>query len=77
MRLRGCYWRKHEEHDGKLWDVTAPAAIVLEAGGVVTDLSGRTIFPFDLKGYVGAKVPFIAAGPAAHPTLLREITENP
>jgi myo-inositol-1(or 4)-monophosphatase len=63
--------------NGKLWDVTAPAAIVLEAGGVVTDLSGRAIFPFDLKGYVGAKVPFVAAGPAAHATLLREIAENP
>jgi myo-inositol-1(or 4)-monophosphatase len=60
--------------NGKLWDAAAPAAIVLEAGGVITDLQGRPVFPFDLTRYQGAKVPFLAAGPAAHPVLLREIT---
>lgn len=59
--------------NGKLWDAAAPAAIVLEAGGVITDLRGGQIFPFDLARYQGAKVPFLAAGPAAHATLLREI----
>jgi fructose-1,6-bisphosphatase/inositol monophosphatase family enzyme len=63
--------------NGKLWDVTAPAAIVLEAGGKLTDLSGGAIFPFDVRNYVGAKVPFLAAGAAAHVTLLKEIGENP
>jgi myo-inositol-1(or 4)-monophosphatase len=63
--------------NGKLWDVTAPAAIVLEAGGMLTDLTGGAIFPFDLRNYVGAKVPFLAAGRAAHGALLKEITENP
>ena len=62
---------------GKLWDVAAPAAIVLEAGGLVTTLDGRPIFPFDLRQYAGAKVPFLAAGPAAHPALLEEIRNNP
>ena len=60
--------------NGKLWDAAAPAAVVLEAGGVMTDLLGRPIFPFDLARYQGAKVPFLAAGPAAHPVLLREIS---
>jgi myo-inositol-1(or 4)-monophosphatase len=59
--------------NGKLWDVTAPAAIVLEAGGLLTDLSGNAIFPFDLKNYTGAKVPFLASGPAAHVPLLEEL----
>ena len=59
--------------NGKLWDCVAPAAIVLEAGGVVTDLSGGDIFPFDLKNYTGAKVPYLAAGPAAQGELLAEI----
>ncbi len=59
--------------NGKLWDCVAPAAIVLEAGGVVTDLNGGEIFPFDLKNYTGAKVPYLAAGPAAHAELLGEI----
>jgi fructose-1,6-bisphosphatase/inositol monophosphatase family enzyme len=63
--------------NGKLWAVAAPAALVLESGGLVTDLKGNAIFPFDAHGYDGAKVPFIAAAPAAHATLLREVRENP
>jgi myo-inositol-1(or 4)-monophosphatase len=60
--------------NGKLWDVVAPAAILLEAGGKLTDLAGKPIFPFDLKGYDGAKVPFLAAAPAAHTMLLDELS---
>src|SRR3954471_18673318 len=63
--------------NGKLWDVVAPAAIVLESGGVVTDLAGRELFPFDLTSYQGAKAPFLAAGPKAHPQLLKDILDNP
>ncbi len=63
--------------NGKLWDIAAPAAIVLEAGGLITDLSGRPVFPYDLTRYQGAKAPFLAAGPAAHAALLGEIAENP
>jgi myo-inositol-1(or 4)-monophosphatase len=62
--------------NGKLWDCVAPAAIVLEAGGTLTDLQGGPIFPFDLRRYEGAKVPFLAAGPAAHAELLREMREH-
>ena len=60
--------------NGKLWDIAAPAAIVLEAGGVMTDMSGKDIFPFSLKGYQGAKVPFLAAGPKAQKQLLQELS---
>ena len=63
--------------NGKLWDAAAPAAIVLEAGGVLTDLKGKAVFPFDLKNYWGKKVPFLAAGPAAHAQLLRDMLDNP
>jgi fructose-1,6-bisphosphatase/inositol monophosphatase family enzyme len=56
-----------------LWDVAAPAALVIEAGGIVTDLSGEPIFPFSLAGYTGGKVPFLAAGPLSHMELLKEI----
>ena len=63
--------------NGKLWDAVAPAAIVLEAGGLVTDLKGKPIFPFDLRHYEGARVPYLAAGPAAHPIMLREILTHP
>jgi myo-inositol-1(or 4)-monophosphatase len=63
--------------NGKLWDVAAPAAILAEAGAVLTDLRGGKIFPFDLVKYQGAKVPFLAAGPGAHAQLLEEIRRHP
>ena len=56
--------------NGKLWDVAAPAAIVLEAGGKLTDLKGNAVFPFNLASYQGAKVPFLAAAPQAQQHLL-------
>jgi len=63
--------------NGKLWDVAAPAALVLEAGGLITSPGGQNVFPFNARGYDGAKVPFLAAAPAAQPILLREIREHP
>ena len=63
--------------NGKLWDIAAPAALVLEAGGLVTDPAGRNIFPFDLRNYDGGKVPFVAAAPQAHGAIVREIAEHP
>jgi myo-inositol-1(or 4)-monophosphatase len=63
--------------NGKLWDIAASAAIILEAGGVLTDLGGIPIFPFNLTKYTGAKVPYLAAGAKAHTELLQEIRENP
>lgn len=62
--------------NGKLWDVAAPAALVLEAGGLVTTFAGEPVFPIDLRNYAGAKVPFLAAAPSAHPELLREMREH-
>jgi myo-inositol-1(or 4)-monophosphatase len=63
--------------NGKLWDAAAPAAILLEAGATMTDLAGKSIFPFPLANYTGAKVPFLAAGPAAHPMLLQQMRSFP
>ena len=63
--------------NGKLWDVAAAAAIIIEAGVVITGLDGSPIFPFDLQHYSGAKVPFLAAGPLAHRPLLDLIRNNP
>jgi myo-inositol-1(or 4)-monophosphatase len=62
--------------NGKLWDAAAACAIVLESGGVVSDLEGKPVFPFDLRHYAGAKVPFLAAGRNAHARLLEEIRGN-
>ncbi|HEY1685872.1 MAG TPA: inositol monophosphatase family protein [Tepidisphaeraceae bacterium] len=63
--------------NGKLWDCVAPAAIVLEAGGKVTDLKGNAIFPFDLRAYNGAKVPYLAAAPLAQAAVLEEMRKHP
>ena len=62
--------------NGKLWDVVAAAAVVLAAGGRVTDFTGKDVFPFDLTGYSGGKVPFLAAAPRAQPILLAELAHN-
>jgi myo-inositol-1(or 4)-monophosphatase len=63
--------------NGKLWDIVAPAAVVLEAGGLITAPTGGPVFPFDLRNYEGKKVPFLAAAPAAQQQLLSEIHEHP
>lgn len=63
--------------NGKLWDAAAANAIVLEAGGEVVSLEGKPVFPFDLRHYAGAKVPFIAAGPKALQELLDFVRSNP
>ena len=63
--------------NGKLWDVVAPAAIVLEAGGLFDSPAGGKVFPFDLRGYDGKNVPFVASAPAAQQQLLAEIRNNP
>jgi myo-inositol-1(or 4)-monophosphatase len=61
---------------GKLWDAVAPAALVIEAGGLVTDTRGKAVFPYNLERYAGARVPTLMATPIAQETLLREIKER-
>jgi myo-inositol-1(or 4)-monophosphatase len=63
--------------NGKLWDCVAPAAIVLEAGGKVMDLKGQAIFPFNLRNYTGAKVPYLAAAPSAQSAVLDLMRKHP
>ena len=55
------------------WDSTLAQTFTV----VMTDLRGNVIFPFDLRRYNGAKVPFLAAGRAAHGPLLELIQRNP
>lgn len=63
--------------NGKLWDAVAPCAIVLAAGGMVTGLKGEQIFPYDLKGYVGAKVPYLAGAPRAQADMVAYLQKHP
>ena len=57
----------------KIWDVAAAAAMVLEAGGRITDLAGRPIFPADLAAESGAPTPMLASNGAAHDALIAQI----
>ena len=59
--------------NGKLWDCVAPAGFVLAAGGLVSGLDGSPVFPFDVSGYRGRRVPFLMAGLRAHEEILAEL----
>ena len=63
--------------NGKLWDIAAPAAIVLEAGGVVVSPTGEDVFPYRLDNYAGSKVPYIAADKQAAGTIVKEMLDHP
>jgi fructose-1,6-bisphosphatase/inositol monophosphatase family enzyme len=53
-------------HRATPWDLAAGAAVLLEAGGAITTPEGRPLFPFDVAGYEGQPVPFLAGNPRAH-----------
>lgn len=54
------------DHKATLWDIAGGAAVVLEAGGCVTDPGGRPLFPAGAAAYRGAPMPFLAGNRAAH-----------
>jgi myo-inositol-1(or 4)-monophosphatase len=54
------------DHRATLWDLAAGAAVLLEAGGSITTPEGRPLFPFDVAGYEGQPVRFLAGNPRAH-----------
>ncbi len=54
------------DHRAALWDLAAGAAVVIEAGGALTDPAGEPLFPFPVASYRGAPVPFLAGNPEAH-----------
>ena len=60
------------DHKATLWDATAGAAILLEAGGVITGPLGQPLFPPDAGAYRGAPMPFLAGNPTAHAQALVE-----
>ena len=66
--------RSAEDH---LRALAAKGAIVLEAGGAICDLTGRPIFPFDLTGYGGAKVPYLSAAKSAQVDILQWLRSHP
>lgn len=59
----------------KLHDIVAATIIIEEAGGFVSDLDGRPIFPLghDLDYYLEAPVPFFAGDRVTGPNLLKAL----
>ncbi len=53
-----------------LWDIAAGALMVTEAGGLITDVSGRDLFPFDFAPNPRRHTPFIAGTPPTHAALI-------
>jgi myo-inositol-1(or 4)-monophosphatase len=60
------------DHKATLWDIAAGAAILVEAGGVITDPSGHLLFPPPAAAYRGAPMPFLAGNPSAHAEALTD-----
>jgi len=56
--------------DTRIWDIAGGVLMIQEAGGRVTDLTGRPIFPIDLSANPRRRLPFLAAGPELHGRLL-------
>lgn len=54
----------------KIWDIAAGALLVTEAGGVISDVGGRPVVPFDLTRHPEEDIPFVAGAPEAHRTLV-------
>lgn len=60
------------DHKATLWDLAAGAAVLLEAGGTITDPRGQPVFPPDAAAYGGSPMPFLAGNTAAHAEALAD-----
>jgi myo-inositol-1(or 4)-monophosphatase len=54
------------DHRAKLWDLAGGAAVLLEAGGIITAPGGGPLFPLATSAWSDGALPFLAANPVAH-----------
>jgi myo-inositol-1(or 4)-monophosphatase len=54
------------DDDAAIWDIAGAAAVLLEAGGAITDPQGRALFPLDASHWQGTAFTFVAGNPEAH-----------
>lgn len=61
-----------------IWDIAAAGLAVIEGGGLLTDLQGRTIFPMDIAAQAERpqKISLLAGSAQYHSVLLKEIQEG-
>jgi fructose-1,6-bisphosphatase/inositol monophosphatase family enzyme len=60
--------------DCKLWDIAAAALLIEEAGGVITDLNGKSIWPVDVESYDNRDMPVVAGHRALHEFLITNLS---
>lgn len=57
----------------KIWDIAAGAILIMEAGGVVSDPSGKPLIPFPIDADPLRNIPMLAATSRMHDALLESI----
>lgn len=60
----------------RVTEVAAGAAMLLEAGGVVTDPGGRAILPASASAYGGDPMPILAGNRGAHEQALARLPRS-
>jgi myo-inositol-1(or 4)-monophosphatase len=63
------------DHRASLWDIAAAAAILAEAGAILTTADGGPMFPIDPNTYTGEPIAFLAGDPAGHRLSLADISD--
>jgi len=61
------------DHHASLWDIAGAAAVLGEAGGVLTAAEGGALFPIDPSTYGGEPIAFLAGDPVGHRGSLADI----
>jgi len=61
----------------KLWDIAAGFLIAANAGALVTDWSGQSIWPINPADYQGGMIPSVIGNPPAHAQMLAWIQNKP
>jgi myo-inositol-1(or 4)-monophosphatase len=60
----------------KLWDIAAGALLIEQAGGIVTTLDGKPVFPIDLNQYKAQCFRLLSANRKTYPELLNIFETN-
>jgi myo-inositol-1(or 4)-monophosphatase len=63
------------DHDAAIWDIAGAAAVLLEAGGVITAPDGRPLFPLAAAQGSGTPFTFVAGNVTAHRQALEDLRE--
>lgn len=61
----------------RLWDIAAGVVLIQQAGGIVTNLDGKPVFPIDMKTYRSERFRLLAANPEIYPELAKIFETTP